>query len=322
MKLENIGNTRIHLIQSEVINPFKKHNKIYVKLESLNPTKSIKDRMVHYIVSKVKYKANSETTFISASSGNTASSLAYICNKFGFKCIVVTNDKCSDEKIKACNDYGAKVIITKSSESPDSPNHYQNLAFNLAKKNPDFFDIDQYSNESNTEAYYNSLGPEIWKQTNGKITHFITGGSTCGTIMGVGRYLKEKNSKIKIVLADPVGSRISDFVLGREVIQGLNSYVIEGVGKDSIPKLLNRKMIDSVISVNDKESIDMCHLLKSEENLHLGGSSGLNVRAAVNFSSQMRNKKDSVIVTIGCDSGEKYNTKIFNDKWLSENNFL
>ena len=319
MTLEKIGNTELHRIQSKKINPYKDTIPIFIKLESQNPTKSIKDRMVYHIVSKAKEQASGKTTFISASSGNTGSSLAYICKHLNFGCIVVTNTKCSEEKIKACRDYGAEVIVGDSEAPADSDEHYQNIAINLASSNPNYFDLNQYGNENNTETYFQTLGPEIWEQTNGKITHFVTGGSTCGTIMGVGSFLKEKKEDINIVLADPIGSSISGFVMGREVISDLGSYVIEGVGKDSVPKLLDRGLINSVIRISDQEAIDMCHRLKSEEDIHLGGSSGLNVSAAVKLASEV--PPGSKIVTIGCDSGAKYESKIYNDDWLKENNF-
>tara|TARA_Y100001970_G_scaffold17151_1_gene19388 strand:+ start:78 stop:1037 length:960 start_codon:yes stop_codon:yes gene_type:complete len=317
--LKNIGNTDLHLIKSEKINPYKDKIPIFIKLESQNPTKSIKDRMVHYVVSKAKQKVSQETTFVSASSGNTGSSLAYICKMLNFKCIIVTNTKCSEEKIKACRDYGAEVIVGSSDVPPDSDEHYQNIAINLSSSNPNYFDLDQYGNEKNTESYYKTLGPEIWEETDGQITHFVTGGSTCGTIMGVGNFLKEKKEDINVILADPIGSSISGFVVGREVVSDLGSYVIEGVGKDSVPKLLDRELIDSVIRITDQEAIDMCHKLKSEEGLYLGGSSGLNVSAAVKLASE--SPSGSKIVTIGCDSGAKYESKIYNEVWLKENNF-
>ena len=320
MTLEKIGNTDLHLIKSEKINPHKDTVPIFIKLESQNPTKSIKDRMVQYVVLKAKEKLPQETTFVSASSGNTGSSLAYVCKLLDFKCIIVTNTKCSEEKITACRDYGAEVIVGDSDAAPDSDEHYQNIAINLASSNPNHFDLDQYGNEKNTESYFKTLGPEIWEEMDGEITHFVTGGSTCGTIMGVGSFLKEKKEDINIVLADPIGSSISGFVMGREVVSDLGSYVIEGVGKDSVPKLLDRELINSVIGISDQEAIDMCHMLKSEEGLHLGGSSGLNISAAVKLASEV--PSGSKIVTIGCDSGAKYESKIYNDDWLKENKFL
>ena len=321
MTLENIGNTPLHLIKSEKINPYKNNVSILIKLESQNPTKSIKDRMVYHVVSKAKQTLSEETTFISASSGNTGTSLAYICKLMDFKCIIVTNTKCSEEKINACKAHGAEVIVADSEAKPNTNEHYQQIAVNLASSNPNYFDLDQYGNIGNVEAYYGTLGPEIWQQTNGKITHFVTGGSTCGTIMGAGSFLKSKSDKIELILADPLGSSISGYVMGREVISELGSYVIEGVGKDSIPKLLDRKIIDSVISIEDQEAIDMCHKLKKEEGLYLGGSSGLNISAAIKLASQLPADSHSTIVTIGCDSGEKYESKIFNKKWLSQNKF-
>jgi len=320
MSLQEIGKTELHLIKNRKINPYKDSIPIFIKLENQNPTKSIKDRMVHYIVSKAKEECSKNTTFVSASSGNTGSSLAYVCNLLNFKCIIVTDTKCSEEKIKACREYGAEVIIAESGVSPDSDEHYQNIAKNLASSNPNYFDLDQYGNEKNIESYFKTLGPEIWEETDGQITHFVAGGSTCGTIMGVGSFLKERKKEINIVLADPIGSRISGFVMGREVVSDLGSYVIEGVGKDSVPKLLDRELINSVISISDQEAIEMCHRLKSEEGIHLGGSSGLNVLAAVRLASEA--PSGSKIVTIGCDSGTKYESKIYNDIWLKENNFL
>lgn len=316
----NLPETHLHEI-SDKINPFFNNSKIFVKLESQNPTKSIKDRMIAYIIKNLG-NISKDTIFVTASSGNTGSSLSYICKEEGYKCIVVTNDKCSDEKIKDCKKYGAKVIIKDSKAKPDSDDHYQNFAKNLCLKNEFYYDIDQYSNPKNSESYYNTLGPEIWEQTEGNITHFVAGGSTCGTIMGVGKYLKEKNSNISIILADPVGSSISNFVLGRENPSKLASYVVEGVGKDSNPSLLDRNLIDKVYQVSDIEAITMCHNLLKEQNLFLGGSSGLNISASCRLASDLAHESDSLIVTIGCDSGEKYNSKIFNQSWLKSNNIF
>ena len=137
--------------------------------------------------------------------------------------------------------------------------------------------------------------------------------------MGAGSFLKSKSDKIELILADPLGSSISGYVMGRDVISALGSYVIEGVGKDSIPKLLDRELIDSVIGITDQEAIDMCHLLKSEEEIYLGGSSGLNVAAAIKYASTLPKNSNSMIVTIGCDSCEKYESKIYNDKWINQN---
>ncbi len=316
-----IGNTELYQIRSGKINPYQDRADIFVKLESQNPTKSIKDRMVHYVVSKAKSTSPGETTFVSASSGNTGTSLAYFCKKFNFKCIIVTNTKCSEEKINACKEHGAKVIVADSNAPPDSDEHYQNMAVNLVAVNKNYIDLNQYGNKQNPESYFQTLGPEIWEQTEGNLTHFVTGGSTCGTIMGVGKYLKGKKSNLEIILADPFGSSISDFVVGREVISNLGSYVIEGVGKDSIPKLLNRKLVNSVITIKDQEAIEMCHKLRLHEGLNLGGSSGLNIKAAVKLASKLPKDSQSKIVTIGCDSGDKYQSKIYNETWLRDNNF-
>ena len=318
MTLEKIGNTDLHLIKSEKVNPYK-HIPIFIKLESQNPTKSIKDRMVHYVVSKAKTSLSEEITFVSASSGNTGTSLAYICKLMNFRCIIVTNTKCSEEKINACKAFGAEVIVADSDAKPNTDEHYQQIAVNLASSHSNYFDLDQYGNKGNIEAYYQTLGPEIWEQTDGKITHFITGGSTCGTVMGAGSFLKFKKDKIKVVIADPVGSNISEYITREHISSEPGKYVIEGVGKDSIPKLLDRELIDSVIEITDQEAIDMCHNLKSEEGLYLGGSSGLNVAAAIKYASKLSKDSKSTIVTIGCDSGEKYASKIYSDKWLNQN---
>ncbi len=320
MPLGKIGNTDLHLIKSEKVNPYK-NIPIFIKLESQNPTKSIKDRMVHHVVSKAKDSLSEEITFVSASSGNTGTSLAYICKLMNFRCVIVTNTKCSEEKINACKAFGAEVIVADSDAKPNTDNHYQQIAVNLASSNSNYFDLDQYGNKGNIEAYYKTLGPEIWEQTDGEITHFVTGGSTCGTVMGAGSFLKSKENKIKVVLADPIGSSISEYITSETVSSEPGKYVIEGVGKDSIPKLLDRELIDSVIEITDQEAIDMCHILKSEEGLYLGGSSGLNIAAAIKYASKLPKDSKSTIVTIGCDSGEKYASKIYSDKWLNQNKF-
>jgi cysteine synthase len=313
--LQKIGNTPLVEIPSP--NPAVK---IYAKCEHMNPTGSIKDRIATHILDTAekegKLTRGSGQWVIAASSGNTAAAIAMQCAVRGYKCKIYTNTKCSKEKVDSVKAYGGEVIVGPSGKPADHPEHYQNLAVAEAAR-LDGYDVDQYDNPANPEAYYRTLGPEIWEQTGGTVTHFIAAGSTGGTITGVGQYLKEKtDGKVEIILSDPHGSCFSDYYLRGEH-DGASSFLIEGVGKDSIPGAMKFEYVDWALQISDAQAIKVCHEMAQNEGMWIGGSSGLNIAAAQEVAKKMGDKP-ATIVTIVCDHGLKYLSKYYNSDWLEK----
>lgn len=298
--------------------------KIFGKAEFFNPSGSIKDRIANHIIScaEAEGKLRPGGTVVAATSGNTGSAIAMVCAMRGYKYIVITNEKTSKEKRDSMAAYGGQVLVGPSGKPADHPLHYQNMAVTLCKENPDYFDVDQYDNPRNPEAYYLTLGPEIWEQTKGAVTHFVAGGSTGGTISGTGKYLKEMKPEVKVCMPDPKGSVFWDFYkegVPEEELQP-GSYQVEGVGKDSIPGAMNFGVVDEMLQLNCKQSFEMCRRVAAEDGMLIGGSSGLNLSAAVELSKTAA--EGSVIVAVMPDSGIKYLSKIFNDEWMVEKGFM
>ncbi|GGA15771.1 pyridoxal-5'-phosphate-dependent protein [Okeania sp. KiyG1] len=282
---------------------------LYAKCEFMNPGLSLKDRMANYIldIAEAQGQLKRGDVIVCSSSGNTGCSFAILGKIRGYQVVIVTSEKCSIEKqnhIKALN---AEVIVVDH----DS---YMSYGTDYAKKNG-YFDVDQYNNIYNPEAYYKTLGPEIWKDTNGEITHFVMTGSTFGCISGTGRFLKECNPKIKVILADPVCSNIYNYYYSNVKndlsfnLVSEESSIIEGAGKSKPTKCLDFSVIDEVIKISDEEAISTCHQLVNYEGLLVGGSSGLNVFAAKFIANRL--DKKGVVVTVLCDSGIKYISKIY-----------
>lgn len=287
---------------------------LYAKCEFVNPGLSLKDRIANHIldIAEAQGQLKRGDVIVCSSSGNTGCSFAILGKIRGYQVVIITSEKCSIEKqnhIKALN---AEVIVVDR----DS---YMSYGTDYAKKNG-YFDVDQYNNIYNPEAYYKTLGPEIWKDTNGEITHFVMTGSTFGCVSGTGRFLKECNPKIQVILADPVCSNIYNYYYSNvENDLSFNfvseqSSIIEGAGKSKPTKCLDFSVIDEVIKISDEEAISTCHQLANHEGLLVGGSSGLNVFAA-KFIANRLNKK-GVVVTVLCDSGIKYISKIYNKEFL------
>jgi len=311
--LNRIGNTPMVEIPSP--NP---DVKIYAKCEFQNPTGSIKDRIAEHIMNiaeeKGKLTRGSGQLVVAASSGNTGSAIAMACATRGYKCKIFTNTKCSTEKINSVKAYGGEVVVGPSGKAADDPEHYQNLAIAEVAKTPGAYDVDQYDAPANPDAYYRTLGPEIWEQTRGTVTHFVAAGSTGGTISGTGRFLKEASEgAVQVVLADPHGSCFSDYYLKGEH-KGATSFLVEGVGKDSIPGAMDFGCVDWAIQISDAESIRTCHELAQNEGMWVGSSAGLNVAACQQMAKRMT--KPGVIVTVLPDHGLKYLSKFYNADWL------
>jgi len=313
-----IGNTPM-IDLTALASPKVSGVKVLAKAEFMNPGLSIKDRIIRNIIDQAEASGQLRPgmTIVAASSGNTGAALAMIAAMRGYKAIVTTNQKCSAEKMNAIKAYGAELIVTPAGVGIDSPDHYMNAPQVFTAADPDkYFDIDQYDNMKNPEAYYKTLAPEIWEQTCGTVTHFVAGASTGGTISGTGRYLKEMNPAVQCVLPDPVGSIFKQFYETGQYDKA-KSYLIEGVGKDTVPGALDISIVDEVIVVTDQQAFDMCHRLCQTEGVLAGGSAGMNLHAAIEVAN--RATEPCTVVTVLCDSGVKYLSKVYNPEFLENN---
>lgn len=294
---------------------------VLAKMENMNPGYSVKDRIGISMIEAAEREGKLKPggTIVEATSGNTGIGLALAAAVKGYKCIFVMTDKASVEKSRYLKALGADVVITPVSAKPGTPDHYVSTAQRIAKETPNSFYPDQYSHPGNPDAHYRTTGPEIWEQTEGKITHFVAGIGTGGTISGTGRYLKEKNPNIKVVGADPFGSIFKTFKETGEVVE-TTPYLVEGIGQEVVPPNVHIKYIDEVINVTDGESFEMSRLLGRTEGIFCGGSSGTNLAAALRVAKDL--DEDAVVVFIICDTGEHYLTKHHSDEWLKEKRLL
>ncbi len=229
-------------------------------------------------------------------------------------------DKMSQEKVRLLKAYGAEVVITPTAVPPDHPDHYVMKAKQIVKDTPGAILANQFYNQVNPEAHYATTGPEIWEQTEGRVTHFVAGAGTGGTVSGAGKYLKEKNPAIKVIAGDPVGSLYTQYHRSRTMGDG-HPYKVEGIGGDKIPSTVWFDWVDEFRQVSDKVSFTMARRLAREEGLLLGGSSGLNVAISLELARELDDPK-ALVVTILCDTGERYLSKLFNDAWMQENQML
>lgn len=316
--IEQIGNTP--LIKLNKINKGLKPQ-IFAKLESANPGGSVKDRIGYNMIADAEQKGILKPggTIIEATSGNTGIGLAITAAVKGFRCIFVVTSKVSDEKINYLKALGAEVIVVSNLVDPDDPEYYVNVAKRLHKEIPNSFFAYQYSNPSNPEIHYKTTGPEIWRQTDGKITHFVSSIGTGGTISGTGRFLKEKNPNIKVIGADPLGSIFKHYKETGEIIKG-TPYLVEGIGQDCLPENVHFQYIDKIINISDKDSFAAARRLTKEEGIFCGGSTGTIVHVALEISKNL--SKDDVVVFIVCDTGERYLSKVHNEDWLKLNRML
>jgi cystathionine beta-synthase len=294
---------------------------IFAKMESLNPGYSVKDRIGVAMIEAAERDGLLKPggTVIEATSGNTGIGLALAAAVKGYKCIFVMTDKASVEKSRYLKALGADVVITPVSAKPGTPDHYVSTARRIAAETPNSFYPDQYSNPSNPEAHYKTTGPELWEQTGGKITHFVAGIGTGGTISGTGRFLKEKNPEIRIIGADPYGSIFKTFKETGKLVEA-TPYLVEGIGQEIVPPNVHMKYVDEVVNVTDSESFEMSRLLGRMEGIFCGGSTGTNLGAALRVAKDL--DEEAIVVFIVCDTGEHYLSKHHSDEWLKEKRLL
>ncbi len=316
--LEAIGNTP--LIKLNKVNKGLKPL-ILAKLESVNPGGSVKDRIGVAMLDDAVNRGviHPGGTVVEATSGNTGIGLALAAAIRGFQSVFVVTDKVSHEKINYLKALGAQVIVCPNAVKHDSPDYYVNVARKIAAETPNALFMYQYANPANPKAHYETTGPEIWKQTDGKITHFVAGLGTGGTISGVGKYLKEKNPNIKVIGADPIGSILKEYKKDGKLREGV-PYFVEGIGQDCIPENINFSVVDEIINVSDFDSFSVSRALTKEEGIFCGGSTGTIAKAALEIAKDL--PEDAVIVFIVCDTGERYLSKMHSDEWLREKRLL
>lgn len=294
---------------------------ILVKLEFLNPTGSVKDRMAVYILKKAIRDSQLKPggTIIEATSGNTGAAVAMFAAAHGYRAVLTIPDKMSEEKIDTLKAFGAEVHICPTAVPPNSENSYYETAMRIARETDNSFFMGQYHNLNNIEAHYRTTGPEIWKQTRGKITVLIGGIGTGGTISGSARYLKEQNPDIKVIAVDVEGSVYYDYFKTKQMTEP-HPYLVEGIGDDMLCSATDFSVIDDVIQVNDKESFLTAREMARHEGILAGGSSGSAVYAALRYADRLT--ENDLAVVILPDSGLKYLSKTFSDRWMKEKGFL
>jgi cystathionine beta-synthase len=297
---------------------------VYAKAEFFNPGGSLKDRIGMPIIERAEREGRIKPggTIVEGTSGNTGIGLAIAAAFKGYRCIFTMPDKMSQEKVRLLKAFGAEVIITPTAVPPDHPDNYVMMAKRIAKETPNAILADQFYNDANPQAHYETTGPEIWEQTEGRVTHFVFGAGTGGTLTGVGRYLKEKNAKVEIVAGDPTGSILAEMwrTKGAGKPEGV-PYKVEGIGQDKIPGTLDMGLIDDFMTVSDKEAFAMARRLTREEGLFVGGSSGLVTHVALHVARRVDDPKACIVVMLP-DTGERYLSKLYNDEWMRENQLL
>ena len=294
---------------------------VLAKLEAFNPGGSVKDRIAVAIVAEAEAKGLLKPggTIVEATSGNTGTGLAMVAAVKGYHAVLVMPDKVSREKINLLKSFGAEVVITPTAVPPDSPESYYEVAKRIVRETPGAYLANQYFNPTNPEAHFRSTGPEIWRQTAGKIDYFVAGLGTGGTISGTARYLKQQNPRIKIVGADPIGSILKEYFYTKKVIPP-KPYKVEGIGEDFFPGTLDFSVIDEIVSVTDSQSLNLARRLAREEGILAGGSAGTALYAALQVARQA--KPDEVVVVLIPDTGERYLSKVHSDEWMRDNHLL
>ncbi|HKI46415.1 MAG TPA: cystathionine beta-synthase [Balneolales bacterium] len=295
------------------------------KVEYFNPGQSVKDRIALKMIEDAERegKLKPGATIVEGTSGNTGTGLALVAAIKGYRCIFTTTDKQSQEKINILRALGAEVKVCPTNVEPDDPRSYYSVAQRLNSEIPNSYYPNQYDNPSNSQAHYETTGPELWEQTDGKITHFIAGIGTGGTLCGTARYLKEKNPDIKIIGIDPVGSVYKSFHdTGKFDKSKVAPYLTEGIGEDIIPENVDMSLIDEIIQCPDKEAFLTTRELATLEGLFVGGSCGSAVWGAREYARANNLDENALVVVLLPDSGTRYVSKVYNDEWMRNNGFF
>jgi cystathionine beta-synthase len=321
MKLYNdvlglIGNTPLVRI-NHITKQHKVKAQVFAKMESLNPGYSVKDRIGISMIDWAEREGvlKKGGTIIEATSGNTGIGLALVAAVRGYRCIFVLTEKASVEKVRYLKGLGADIVICPAAAKPGTPDHYVSTARRIAEETPNSFYPDQYNHPQNPAAHYRTTGPEIWNDTDGKITHFVSSIGTGGTISGTSRYLKEMNPNIKIIGADPYGSIFKTYKESGHVPEA-TPYLVEGIGQNLPVGNADLSIIDEIINITDRDSFDYARQLSRREGIFCGGSTGTIFAAALKVAKDL--DENGLVVFIVCDTGEHYLSKFHSDEWMKE----
>jgi cystathionine beta-synthase len=317
--LETIGWTpliRLNAVAAGIRTP------VFAKAEFFNPGGSVKDRIGLAMIEAAEREGRLKPggLVVEATSGNTGVGLAIAAAVKGYRCIFTMPDKMSQEKARLLRALGAEVVITPTAVPPDHPENYIVKGRAIAAAQPNAVFVDQHYNPVNPEVHYRTTGPEIWEQTEGRVTHFVCSPGTGGTVSGAGRYLKERNPKVRVIAGDPVGSIYLQYAKTHQKTEG-HPYKVEGIGGDKIPSSLHWDVIDEWLAVSDQDAMLIVRRLAREEGLFTGGSTGVNIVSALDVARRV-NDPSALVVTVLCDTGERYLSKVYNDEWLRENQIL
>jgi cystathionine beta-synthase len=316
--LETIGNTPLVRIRNLARNCACP---VLAKMENFNPGGSVKDRIGVAMVEAAERDGRLKPggTIVECTSGNTGLGLAMVAAIKGYRAVLCMPDKVSSEKVNLLKAFGAEVMLSPTAVEPESPESYYSVARRIATERPGAFLTNQYDNPANPEAHYHTTGPELWRQTAGKITHYVAGMGTGGTISGVARYLKEQNARVRVIGADPVGSILKHYHETREMSEP-HTYKIEGVGEDFIPGATDFSLVDQVIACNDRDGLNTARRMAREEALFTGGSGGMAVWVALQAAKDL--PAEALVVVIVPDTGERYLSKVHSDAWMRDNHLL
>lgn len=294
---------------------------VLAKVEFFNPGGSVKDRIALGMVEAAEREGRLRPggTIVECTSGNTGLGLAMVACIRGYRAVFCMPDKVSIEKVNLLKAFGAEVVLSPTAVPPESPESYYSVARRIESERPGAVLMNQYHNPSNPEAHYRTTGPELWEQTRGRITHFVAGMGTGGTISGTGRYLKEKNPAVQVIGADPVGSILKAYHETGKITEA-HTYKIEGVGEDFIPTATDFSVVDRVISCNDRDGLNTARRLAREEAIFVGGSAGMAAWVALEVAKTLT--PNDLVVVLLPDTGERYLTKVHNDEWMRDNHLL
>ena len=317
MVLDLIGNTPLVPVRRLATGPCE----LYLKLESQNPGGSIKDRIALTMIEAAERdgKLTKDALIVEATAGNTGLGLALVAAQKGYRLLIVVPDKMSQEKIFHLKAMGAEVMLTRSDVTKGHPEYYQDLAARVAKEKGAFF-VNQFANPANPRAHEETTGPEIWRQMGGKVDAVVAGVGTGGTITGLARYFERVSPQTEIVLADPAGSVVADYVRTGKVKKDVGSWFVEGIGEDFIPPVCDLSRVKKAYSIPDAEAFKVCRELLRKEGIFAGSSSGTLIAAALRYCREQKDARR--VVSLVCDSGNKYVSKLYNDYWMMDQGFI